>query len=222
MRTWLLLACLICTADASAAPATWQSSLTDAKNTEALRITVAPAKLDGKAGLNVSREPGSSGLLLLKTAPDFHDGTIELDIAGGLRPDASPTARGFIGVSFRVSPDATKYETIYLRPTNGRADDQVRRNHTTQYISTPDFDFDRLRKESPEKYESYVDLLPDHWTHMRIDVRGSEAKLFVDGAAQPCLVVSDLKLGAEARGGLAIWVGPGTNGYVRNVKVRYP
>jgi hypothetical protein len=219
MRAWLLLTGMLVATSANAT--TWQSSLTDTKNTDALRISAEPAKLEGKQGLNVSRGPGTSGLLLLKTAPDFQDGTIELDIAGGLRPDANPTARGFIGVSFRVSPDASHYETIYLRPTNGRADDQIRRNHTTQYISTPDFDFDRLRKEAPERYESYVDLLPDHWAHMRIDVAGSEARLFVNGAAQPCLVVTDLKLGADAHGGVAIWVGPGTNGYVRDVKVRY-
>ncbi|GIL40642.1 hypothetical protein [Roseiterribacter gracilis] len=221
MRAGLLLAGVLISLNASAAPGIWTSTLTTTNDTEAVNITVSPGKLDGKAGLNVSRAPGTSGLLRLKAAPDFRDGTIELDIAGGLRPDASPTARAFIGVSFRVSPDASHFETIYLRPTNGRADDQVRRNHTTQYISTPDFDFDRLRKESPEKYESYVDLLPDHWTHMKIEIKGAEARLFVDGAKQPCLVVTDLKLGADAHGGIAVWVGPGTNGYVRDVKVRY-
>jgi hypothetical protein len=219
MRAWLLLVAGLIANDARAA--TWTSPLTDTRGTEVIEITAESGKLDGKAGLHVSRAARGSGLLLLKAAPDFHNGTIELEIAGGVRPDAAPTARGFIGVSFRVTPDSKQYETIYLRPTNGRADDQVRRNHTTQYISTPDFDFDRLRKESPEKYESYVDLVPDHWAHMKIDVQGAQAKLFIDGATQPCLVVTDLKLGADAHGGIAIWVGPGTNGYVRDVKVRY-
>lgn len=72
--------------------------------------------------------------------------------------NAHPAARGFIGITFRASADNSKYETFYLRPTNGRADDQVRRNHTLQYMAIPGYDFDRLRKEAPEKYVSYADM----------------------------------------------------------------
>lgn len=65
-------------------------------------------------------------------------------MTGEPSPTAKSTApRGFVGVAFRVnldaSKDAPKYECFYLRPTNGRADDQVRRNHSTQYISYPAF-----------------------------------------------------------------------------------
>jgi hypothetical protein len=42
-------------------------------------------------------------------------------------------ARGFAGIAFRVQPDLRTYDAFYLRPTNGRADDQVRRNHAAQY-----------------------------------------------------------------------------------------
>jgi hypothetical protein len=111
-----------------------------------------------------------------------------------------------------------RYEYIYLRPTNGRADDQVRRNHSTQYAAQPDFDFDRLRKESPEKYESYVDLEPCVWTKYRIVIDGTRARLYVHGAAQPCLVVNDMKLG-DSEGAVALWVGPGTEGYFANLKI---
>ena len=110
------------------------------------------------------------------------------------------------------------YEYIYLRPTNGRADDQVRRNHSTQYSSHPDFDFARSRQEAPEKYESYVDLEPGVWTKYKIEVEGRKARLYVHGAEQPCLIVNDLKL--EPRGGgVALWVGPGTEGYFSNLKI---
>jgi hypothetical protein len=146
----------------------------------------------------------------------FHDGTIIVDVAGKPGANAGPAARGFIGIAFRVQGE--RYEHIYLRPTNGRADDQVRRNHSTQYTSHPDYDFARLRKESPEKYESYVDLEPGVWTRMRIDVRGTTARLFVHGAEQPCLIVNDLKLG-DSTGGIALVVGPGTEGYFSNLVV---
>jgi hypothetical protein len=69
---------------------------------------------------------------------------------------------------------------FYLRPTNGRADDQVRRNHSAQYISSPEFPWYLLRKEFPEKYESY--FVPGEWTKMRIEVKGNRATLSVSGA----------------------------------------
>jgi len=146
----------------------------------------------------------------------FHNGAIEVELAGRVRAGAGEGARGFIGVAFRLRDG--RFEYIYLRPTNGRADDQVRRNHTTQYSSHPDFDFARLRKESPEKYESYVDLEPGVWTRVRITVQGTAARLYVHGAAQPALVVNDLKLG-DVPGSVALWIGPGTEGYFTGLKI---
>ena len=126
-------------------------------------------------------------------------------------------ARGFIGIAFRVQGDG-RYEYIYLRPTNGRADDQIRGNHSTQYSSYPDFDFARSRQEAPEKYESYVDLQPGVWTKYKIEVEGRRARLYVHGAEQPCLIVNDLKLDPRD-GGVALWVGPGTEGYFSNLNI---
>ena len=146
----------------------------------------------------------------------FHDGAIELELAGRPAAGAPGGARGFVGVAFRLQ--GGQYEYIYLRPTNGRADDQVRRNHSTQYGSHPKFDFAELRKESPEKYESYVDLEPGVWTRYRITVEGTKARLYVHGARQPCLIVNDLKLG-DSSGGVALWIGPGTEGYFTGLKI---
>jgi hypothetical protein len=149
----------------------------------------------------------------------FRNGTIEVEVAGAPRAGtAAGGARGFIGVAFRVQHDG-KYEYIYIRPTNGRADDQVRRNHSTQYGAHPEFDFARLRKESPEKYESYADLEPGVWTKLKIVVEGVKARLYVHGAEQPCLIVNDLKLG-DSEGGVALWIGPGTEGHFANLVIR--
>jgi len=92
--------------------------------------------------------------LVILNETDFRDGTIEIELMGEPSPTAKSTApRGFVGVAFRVNldaaKDAAKYDCFYLRPTNGRADDQVRRNHSTQYISYPDFPWFRLRKGVP-------------------------------------------------------------------------
>ena len=158
------------------------------------------------------------GIALLK-AVSFTNGSIELDVAGKRGPYAVPDDRGFIGIAFRVRPDATTYECVYIRPDNGRADDQIRRNHSTQYVSHPAFTFARFRKEAPERYESYVDLESGAWTRLRVDVTGTTARLFVHDATQPALVVNDLKLGTGG-GGVALWIGAGTEGYFSNLSVR--
>ncbi len=150
---------------------------------------------------------------------DFSSGVIEAEIAGAPAPDAGAGARGFVGIGFRVQPDLRTYDAFYLRPTNGRAEDQERRNHATQYISHPDWPWFRLRQESPSKYESYVDLVPGVWTKIKIDVRGDKARLYVNDNPQPALIVNDVKSGANARGAVALWIGPGTIGHFRNVTV---
>jgi hypothetical protein len=166
----------------------------------------------------LERDPTRRGGMAVLKGVAFTDGTITLDVAGRRGAYAVPDDRGFIGVAFRTRADRSAYEYIYLRPDNGRAEDQVRRNHSTQYAAEPDFGFDRLRRESPERYESYVDLEPGVWTRMRVDVSGRTARLYVHDAPQPALVVTDLKLGTEG-GGVALWIGPGTEGYFSSVRV---
>ncbi|MES2390075.1 MAG: hypothetical protein V4555_00435, partial [Acidobacteriota bacterium] len=75
-------------------------------------------------------------LAILPNTP-FTDGTLDVDLTGDTLPTANPTARGFVGLAFRVSADASSFECFYLRPKNGRAADQLQRNHSTQYISAP-------------------------------------------------------------------------------------
>lgn len=182
-------------------------------------VSIAQTNYKGRSAIKVVANPDAANgtsYALIKNA-SFRDGVIEVDLAGQPAASAAADARGFIGIAFRVQGDG-RYEYIYLRPTNGRADDQIRRNHSTQYSSYPDFDFARSRQESPEKYESYVDLQPGVWTRYRIEVEGRKARLYVNGAEQPCLVVNDLKLDPRD-GGVALWVGPGTEGYFSNLKV---
>ncbi|MEP7001281.1 MAG: hypothetical protein ABI969_12430 [bacterium] len=188
------------------------------------RLTAHRAKLEsveyqGKRAVKITEEGGvpNGEAYATVTGTAFHNGEIQVDLAGRPATGAAGGARGFIGIAFRLQDG--KFEYIYLRPTNGRADDQVRRNHATQYSSHPSFDFATSRKESPEKYESYVDLEPGVWTRYRIVVDGTTARLYVHGASQPCLIVNDLKLG-DSSGGVALWIGPGTEGYFTNLEIR--
>jgi hypothetical protein len=182
-------------------------------------VSVAQTNYKGRSAVQIIASPmaaNATSYALIKDVT-FRDGIIEVDLAGQPAADAGAGARGFIGIAFRLQGDGS-YEYIYLRPTNGRADDQVRRNHSTQYSSYPNFGYDRSRQEAPERYESYVDLQPGVWTKYRIEVEARRARLYVNGAEQPCLILNDLKL--EPRdGGVALWVGPGTEGYFSNLKI---
>jgi hypothetical protein len=166
----------------------------------------------------VAPKNGEGGGIVVLSGTSFHNGTMEVDVAGKPRAGAASDARGFVGVAFRVAADPSKYECVYMRPTNGRADDQVRRNHSTQYISMPEYEWSRLRKEEPGRYESYVDLVPGEWTKIKIEVGGVKVRLYVNDSPQPVLVVNDLKHG-DSEGAVALWIGVGTEAYFANMRL---
>lgn len=180
------------------------------KGKPALRVTDADARQQGFGEFD--------DRVMILPDTNFQDGEITLELAGEIAPNAPEGARGFVGLAFRVQGKAEKFECFYLRPTNGRADDQVQRNHSAQYISHPDFPWQKLRKEFPEKYESYVDLEPGAWTKVRIVVKGATARLFVNGATQPVLILNDLRLSVSS-GAIGLWIGPGTVAHFTNLKI---
>ena len=191
------------------------------RNVKAERVTYKGRKALRVTDAAAANVPDGIQLVILNKTK-FQDGVIKIELTGEPSVTAGEGARGFVGVAFRVNLDAAKdtvkYESFYLRPTNGRADDQVRRNHSTQYVSYPDFPWYRLRKEFPEKYESYVDVVPGEWTKMKITVRGDKARLYVNDIPQPVLVVNDLKQG-PGQGRIALWVGTGTVAHFSNLRV---
>jgi len=197
-------------------------------------VTAEPATFQGKKGLRVTMseealrrfqsmtpdEQARFEQLAAIDGLDFANGVIEAEIAGAPAPGAAEGARGFVGIAFRLQNDMKTYDAFYLRPTNGRAEDQERRNHATQYISHPDWPWFRLRKETPSKYESYVDVMPDVWTKIKIDVRGDHARLYVNGQEQATLIVNDVKSGAQGKGAVALWLDGGTVAHFRNLSVQ--
>ena len=193
-------------------------------------VVAQPVTHQGRKGIRITATssaasdafaPGQLGPELLASIRglEVSNGIIEVEVAGAPAPGADTAARGFVGIAFRVQPDQKTYDAFYLRPTNGRAENQERRNHSAQYISHPDWPWFRLRRETPSRYESYVDLVPDAWTKIRIEVRGARARLYVNDQPQPTLIVNDLKSGASGKGGVALWIGPGTIGHFRDLTV---
>jgi hypothetical protein len=180
---------------------------------------IEKANYKGKTATHIySKDLKATEVVLIKDVI-FENGTLEIDLAGAVQRGADSTVRGFIGLAFRVqNTDSLRYECFYLRPTNGRAEDQLRRNHTVQYISHPRYPWYKLRTEFPGKYESYTDLEAGEWTHVKIVVNHKDARLFVNHAKQPCLIVNDLKLD-HSIGGIGLWIGPGTDAYFSGLKL---
>lgn len=237
-RTWRSLTCVLTIGAALAAPSVGlgQVKRFPLESPQGLRlhnVSVHSATLEGKKGVRVvvsqdalermSRmtpdERNFAEELAVIEGVEFSNGVIEVELAGA-PPPAAEGARGFVGIAFRLQNDMRTYDAFYLRPTNGRAEDQERRNHATQYISHPDWTWFRLRREVPSRYESYVDLVPGAWTKVRIEVRGDKARLYVHDADQPVLIVNDVKSGPNAKGAVALWIETGTVGHFRNLVIR--
>jgi hypothetical protein len=240
MSRVLVVAFVVATAAFTSAQPSRRFALDTAAGIRAHNVSVTPATHAGRRGVRVEmavtvREPfqgmtseqrdaatkttGTVEQLAIIEGITFDSGVIEVELAG--TPDTSvfKDARGFVGVAFRLQSDLKTYDAFYLRPTNGRADDQIRRNHSTQYISHPDWTWFRLRNETPKKYEAYVDLVPNEWTQVKIEVQQEKARLFVHGQTQPTLLVNDLKTGPSRKGAIALWIDVGTQAHFRNLTV---
>ncbi|MES2805625.1 MAG: hypothetical protein V4652_08680 [Bacteroidota bacterium] len=149
----------------------------------------------------------------------MENGTIEVKMLSRIMENSPfPAARGFIGVAYRVDPENKNFDAIYLRPSNGRADDQLRRNHTVQYFSYPENTFSRLRKEANGLYETYADIGLNEWIDVRIEFQDEKAVLYINNQKSPSFIVTKM-LGTSKTGSIALWVEIGTIGYFKDLKV---
>ena len=188
-------------------------------------VSAKPAEYKSRKSVRVEMKPGNKGgdaasFAKLKDI-DFKDGIIEVSLVGKLAVNAPDWARAFVGIAFRINNDNSKFECFYLRPVNAQVSDPIRRSRSSQYISFPDYKFDRLRNESPGKYESYAAIAPGEWIKVKIEVKGSLAKLYVNDSEQAVLIVNDLKHGADLHGSIGLWIDTGTEAYFSDLKIDY-
>jgi len=141
----------------------------------------------------------------------FENGTIELDIKG-----KDVQGESFVGVAFHGLNDST-YDAVYFRAFNFK--NPERSNHSVQYISQPDFTWSKLRNEHPNQYENVVKPVPapNDWFHATIVVEFPSVKVYVNNSLEPSLTVTQLS--ARKKGWIALWVGNGSEGYFRNLRI---
>ncbi len=153
---------------------------------------------------------------------DFHNGIIELDVRARLMYWADVDCRGFIGLVFRANESNDRFEGFYVRPRNGRScTEPQRRIHTMQYFSYPGYTFAYFRERGIADYEAKADIEMDEWIHLKVEVEGARARFYVNDMEAPALVVDKLFGGADARGGVGLYVDNGTEGNFKNLNVSY-
>ena len=133
------------------------------------------------------------------TGAGFSEGTIDVDLRG-----KNILLKSFLGVAFH-GVDSSVYDVVYFRPFNFRNDDTSRHNWGVQYMSLPDFPYDKLRKEHPLAYEHAVNPvpLPDDWFHARIVVNRDSIMVYVNHSPDYCLKVPVLS--NRHNGKIGIW-----------------
>jgi hypothetical protein len=181
-------------------------------------IHASPVEYQGRKAVRLTSDAvDSAGFALVKDT-NFRDGSIDVDLA--TVPQQFPgggSSPGFIGILFRIG-DGAHYEGFYIRPGNSVAEDQAHRNHSVQYIAEPHFGWEYLRRNWPFIYESWADLTPQAWTHLRIEVHGRKAKVFLNESPRPSLVVDGLK-GTSLQGPVALWGFSEETSYFANLKI---
>lgn len=182
-------------------------------------VTVSTGEYRGRKALRVVQPARGDGFAVLPGV-NFQDGVIEADMAIEITTPLFPGAPGFGGIAFRARDDVSGYELFYLRPGNATSPDQAKRNHSVQYVAEPGFSWPLLRRAWPSVYETYAPLATGAWTHLKIEVTGRDAQLFIDGAPQATLIVQGLK-GEDLSGHVALWGFPGQTTWFSNLRVTH-
>lgn len=115
----------------------------------------------------------------------MRDGVIDVDVA-------TPTNRGFFGIQFRIAGDDanTNAEWVYLPQHKSGQPDAM------QYTPVLNTGLNWQIYNGPG-FTGAVDIPKDVCFHLRLEVAGAQAKLFVKDLDKPALVMSDLKSGVQ-------------------------
>ena len=135
---------------------------------------------------------------------EMRDGVIDVDVATSAK-------RGFVGFDFRLDNEGNNYEEVYLRPHKSGLPDAM------QY--TPVLNTGRnWQIYNGPGFTGTVDIPRDEWFHLRLEVTGAQAKLYVKDMDKPALVMDDLKSGVQ-KGQVALYDLTGAT-YFSNFEIR--
>lgn len=186
-------------------------ALADGKGINPSNRTITRITDGARKGIRLSEAAGEWPVYF--SGIEFANGTIEFDVKG-----KDVQGNSFVGVAFH-GVDGTTYDGIYFRPFNFKTDDQARVLRAVQYISHPAHPWQKLRADTPGKYEKPVKPVPDPngWFHARVVVASPKVSVFIGDATEPCLVVDQLS--DRKKGLVGVWVGNTAGGDFANFKI---
>jgi hypothetical protein len=114
---------------------------------------------------------------------EMRDGVVDVDVA-------TPASRGFFGIQFRIAGDGDNGEWVYLRQHKSGLPDAL------QYTPVLNTGLNWQIYSGPG-FTAAVDIPKDAWFHLRLEVTGAQAKLYVKDMSAPVLVMDDLKSGIQ-------------------------
>jgi len=146
---------------------------------------------------------------------DFNNGTIEIEMRG-----KDIFQRSFIGIAFH-GVDDNNYDAVYCRPFNFFATDSVRRIHAVQYISHPNFTWEKLRKERNAVFEKEIinPPNPNDWFTMKLVVNNTTVKAYINNASQSSLTVE--KLNNTTSGKIGLFTAGSSGGDFKIIKITH-
>ena len=146
---------------------------------------------------------------------DFNNGTIEIEMRG-----KDIFQRSFIGIAFH-GVDDNNYDAVYCRPFNFFATDSVRRIHAVQYISHPNFTWEKLRKERNAVFEKEIinPPNPNDWFTMKLVVNNTTVKAYINNAPQASLIVE--KLNNITSGKIGLFTADSSGGDFKTIKITH-
>ena len=185
--------------------------LADGKGGQVFNRALTVGTEAGRTVARLDARTGDGGVLF--EGIQLGEGVIEVDLKG-----KDVAQQSFLGIAFHVV-DWTTLDAVYFRPFNFRAGAAAQRAHAVQYVSHPRNTWQRLRADRPGQFEQAIEPAPDPnaWFHARIVLAGGRVEVFVNGAAKPSLAVDDL--GAAKSGGVAMFVGNGSDGEFANLRI---
>ncbi|MGC3943058.1 MAG: DUF1080 domain-containing protein [Chryseolinea sp.] len=192
----------------------WGQSKVDFQNLSRVTVENRRAETVAENGRQVIKlsEAEGDGLAIFNDL-QFDNGTIEFDVKGRNVMQAS-----FVGIAFLLQ-DRNTYDAVYFRPFNFMNADTARRRRAVQYISHPNYPWDKLREQHPGKYENKVSPVPnaDDWFHAKVVVEGKNVSVYVNNSSTPSLQVT--RLTDASTGKIALWTGNGSNASFSNLVV---
>jgi hypothetical protein len=208
----IAVAALLCCPLARAGTQPELNRIADATVWRVSNRTATLSEHDGHPAVHLDGAKDGDGFAWL-SGSDFSEGMIDIDFRGANKPGQS-----FVGIAFHGVDDTT-FDAVYFRPFNFKNPEIPRRARAVQYISHPQFTWEKLRAESPGKYEAAVTPVPDPdgWFHARIVVEGRKVSVLVNDSSTTSLVVTQLS--DRHKGLVGLWVGNGSDGDFANLRI---